>query len=313
MAQPSINQVQAVDPVLTNMLIGYMQADNRFIANRVFPAVSVDKDSGTYYILTKKYWSLDDLKPRAPGAPFAQLGYGVETATYTTLQYAGAESIADETRANNQMPMELEAVSVRRLAQLSNIRKERAFAADFMKTSVWDNDDTTTTDWDDFTSGDPFNDVLTARRTISNNTGLDGNTLVVGYIVHQALSLHPDILDRMKYVQVAGQSAVEAALGALFDVNYLVGKATYNSANEATTYSGAAIIDDDALVCHVNPGAGIFDATAGKTFVWEPGGGLGSIGTARDDLNDRDLVKHKEQWDQKATASDLGYFFSDVV
>lgn len=296
MAQPSINQIQAVDPVLTNMLLGYMQGDTRFIANRIFPSVPVDKDSGTYYILTKKYWFLDELEERAPGAPFAKLGYGVETSTYKTLQWAGAEVIPDENRQNNQMPMALEAISVQRLAQLSMIRKERAFAADFMAASVWGTtDNNSATDWDDFVSGDPYDNILTARRTISNNTGLDGNTLAVGYIVHQALSLHPDMLDRMKYVQVAGQSAVESAIGALLDVNYLVSKATYNSANEAATFSGAAIIDDDALICHVGAPQGVMSVTAGVTFTWDGGGGEGTLSRYRDDSIDSDVIKHKEQ------------------
>ena len=313
MAQPSISQLQAIDPVLTNMLVGYMQADSRFIADRLFPQVQVDKDSGTYYILTKKYWFLDEMQERAPGAPFPESGYGVSTDTYSTLQYALQESIPDENRANSQLAMDLESVSVQRLANLAMIRKERALSSSFFATSVWANDDTTTTDWDDFASGDPVNDVMTAKRTISNNTGLDGNTLAVGYIVHQALVLHPDIIDRIKYVQVADANALEAAIGAIFAVNYLVSKASYNSANEGQTFSAAAIIDDDALVCHVDAGAGIFGASAGKTFVWQPGGGGGSIYRWRDGANHRDLVQLKMQWDQKAVATDLGYFFSDVV
>ena len=75
----------------------------------------------------------------------------------------------------------------------------------------------------------------------------------------------------------------------------------------------AAIIDDDALVCFVDPGAGLFNATAGKTFTWAPGGGLGSVGMYRDQSVKSDVVQHSEQWDQVATATDLGYFFSDIV
>jgi hypothetical protein len=315
MAQPTIKETQAVDPVLTNMLVAYMQNSDRFVASRVFPPVSVDKDSGTYYIATKKHWFLDELEVRAPGAPFPGLGYGVETDTYTTIQYAGEESIADEVRANNQMPMDLERVSVSRLAQLSLIRKERAWAADFMINNVWANtDNNSTTDWDDFANGDPVNDIYTAVRTISNNTGKEGNTLVCGFIVHDALRLHPDILDRLKYTNVADSSTVEQALAPVFGLdNYWVGKASYNSANEGQTFSAAAIIDDDALVCHVAPSAGIMDATAGKTFVWAPGGGIGSLYSARDGLRHADLIQHKEQWDQKVTATDLGYLFLDVV
>jgi len=92
-----------------------------------------------------------------------------------------------------------------------------------------------------------------------------------------------------------------------------VSRASYNSANEAQTFSAAAIIDDDALVCYVDAGAGIFGASAGKTFVWQPGGGEGAIYRWRDGANHADLVQFKMQWDQVATATDCGYFFADVV
>ena len=315
MAQPTINDIQAVDPVLTNLMISYMQADDRFVADRVFPNVSVDKNSGTYYILTKKFRFLDKMEVRVPGDPFAQNGYGVETDTYKTVQWALEESIADEKRANNQMPMELERISVENLAQANLIRKERAFAADFMITGVWaTTDDNTATDWDDFASGDPVSDVKTAVRTISASTGKKANTIVIGDIVNDALTNHPDIIDRIKYVTMATAQNIAAAMAAMFGLdNYWVADSSYNSANEGQSFTAAAVIDDDALVCVVNPGAGVGGATAGKSFIWPPGGGTGSMFRVRVDERHTDLVQIKAQWDQKVTAADMGYLFLDIV
>jgi len=315
MALPTLNDVQAVEPILTNMLVGYMQADARFVASRVFPGVPVEKDSGTYYIATKKYFFLDDLERRAPGGSFAEVDYGVSTGTYKTAQWAAEFSLADEVRANSQVPMDLEQMALRKIAQSSLVRKEVAFAADFMKTSVWGtDDDNATTDWDDFSAGDPVADVLTAKRTVSNNTGYDPNSMVVGYIVHAALVNHPDLIDRIKYVQGATMAAMELAIGAALGVaNYLVAKGTYSNTNEAAAFSATAIIDDDALICYVDPAPGIFGATAGKTFTWLPGGGSGTIFRDPARRNHSDVIQHKEQWDQVVTATDLGYFFADVV
>lgn len=314
MTQPTLNQVQPVDPILTNFMVGYKQDNMRFVAERVFPSVQVTNKSGTYFVATKKYWFRDDLEVRAPGADFPALEFALSSATFETIQYAGEEKIPDEVRDNSQAPMSLEQMATELLGQRSLIRKERAFATDFMKTGVWGTDDTTTTDWDDFASGDPVNDVLTAKRTISNNTGQDGNTMVLGYIVDQALRLHPDIIDRIKYNQQANDSNIEQALPAVFGVdNYWVSKASYNSANIEQTASIGAIIDDDCLVAYVNPSAGVFGVTAGKTFVWQPGGGAGQIFRVRDSKRHADLIQEKEQWDQKAVATDTGYFFSDVV
>lgn len=315
MAQPTHSEIQVVDPVLTNLLVGYMQADTRFVASKIFPAVPIEKQSGTYYIFTKKYWFLDELKARAPGGAFARSGYGVSSATCQAQLWGLEHPIADEAKANNQMPMSLEQAGLQWLAQQSLIRKERAFAADFMALSVWDNqDNNSTTDWDDFSAGDPVTDVLTARRTVSNNTGFDPNTMVVGYIVHAALINHPDIIDRVKYVQQATLATVESALSACFGItSYIVGKASYNSANEGASFSASAIIDDDCLVTYVTPTPGVMTASSGYTFAWDGGGGTGQVGSYRDQSVKSYILQHAEAWDQKAVATDLGYFFADVV
>jgi len=315
MSLPTINDVQAVEPVLTNMLVGYKQDQNRFVASKVFPYVPVDKDSGTYYIFTKKYWFLDEMEQRTPGQQYARTGMGVSSTTYTTMQWALSIPIADETRANSQIPMDLETAAVEFLGQKSLLRKEIAFSTDFMAYSSWTSyDNDSATDWDDFQSGDPVANVLTARRTVSNLTGVDPNTMVMGYIVHEALVNHPDILDRVKYVQAATAANMEQVIGAVFGVdNYLVAKGVYSNTNENASFSASAIIDDDCLITYVTPRPGIFTASAGYTFTWAPGGGDGIILRNRDDLNDTDLIKTKEQWDQKAVAADVGYFYAGIV
>jgi len=315
MATPTINQVQAYEPVLTNFLIGYMQADDRFLASRLFPPVAIEKDSGQYWIFTKKYFFMRSLKPRAPGGDFQYISQGVETDTFVTIQNALGFNIPDEIRDNSQIPLSLEQTFLRQVAQTSMIEKEVQFSTDFFANGVWGTtDNNATTDWDDFTASDPVNDILTARRTVSNNTGVDPNTMSMGFIVDQALRNHPDIIDRVKYTQAATQPNIESALAACFGVaNYWVGKATYSNTNEAAAFSATAIIDDDCLVCQVNPGAGLFDVTAGKTFFWQAGGGMGSIYRDPPRRNHGDDFQHKEQWDQKVTAADTGYLFLDVV
>ena len=105
---PTINQIQTVEPVLTGILTAYQQAATRFVASRVFPAVPVDTDSGSFLKLTKRYWFRDGLQPRAPGDPFSRVDLGTESDTFKTLQWAADEAIADEVRANSTLPLDLE-------------------------------------------------------------------------------------------------------------------------------------------------------------------------------------------------------------
>jgi len=314
MTLPSVNDVGAVDPVLTNLLVGYMQAESRFVASRVFPPIPVEKDSGTYYIFTKKYWFLDELQERAPGEKFRRGGYGVESSTYATLLHGLEHPIADEVQANSQVPMSLEEAGLRWLATQSLIRKERAFSTDFMAASVWGTTNTTDTDWDDFASGDPASSLKTAINAILTNTGLVPNTMVVGQIVDDALTLHPDMLDRIKYTQAATDAAIRGAVAAALGLqNYWVGNSVYNSANEGQAMTGADIIDDDALVCVVAPSPGLLVPSAGYSFGFTGGGGMGSIVPYRDQSAKSDILQLSEAWDQKAVATDLGYIFTDIV
>lgn len=312
MALPTLNDVHAVDPVLQGFLVGYAQDEMRFAALRAFPAIPSDK-SGTYYTFDKKYWFVDGLEERAPGSQFARGGVGVSTATYDTKQWAKEYPIPEEIQNARQFNLSLEQVAVRWLANQSFIRKEREFSSNFMTTSVWGTDNTSATDWDD-ASGVPITDCATARRTVSQSTGYVPNTILMGEIVYDALLVNAQIAGRLQYTQTMTVQTVYGLLAATlgFD-NLLVSRAIYNSANEGQTASMAPIIDDDALVFYNDPMANEFSATAGKTFVWNGGGGAGSIRTYSEDNSDSTVVKHKEQWDQKVIASDLGYFFSDIV
>ena len=310
---PTINQVQTVEPVLTGILTAYQQAQSRFVAERVFPAVPVQTDSGSFLKLTKRYWFQDGLQRRAPGDPFIRLDYGTESDTFKTEQWAGDEAIADEERANSTLPLDLERTAIEHLGNVSMLRKEIQFATDFMKTGVWGTDNTSATDWDD-ANGDPIADIIEASGVISAATGYEPNTLVVGAVVDRALRKSAKIREVIKYTQATTMQAVRAAIaGALGIENYLVSSVIYDSANEGQAASYGPIIDDDALLLYINPTVGWSGISAGKTFVWQPGGGAGSIYSYYDNGRHATVIQHKEQWDQKLVAPELGYFFSDIV
>lgn len=315
MSIPTAKDLQPIDPILQNILVGYAQQETRFVADRVFPAVPVDKDSGTYFIFTKKYWSRDTMQARAYGAQYARSDFGVETDTYKTMQWSLAKPIADEERANSQLPMDLETASVRYLGMQAMIRRERLFAAAAMASSVWGTTATVSNKWSDYTNSDPVNDVLTGKRTVSQATGYTPNTMVMGEIVRDRLVNHPDLIDRIKFTQAATQGSVETALAALFGVQrLLIGSSIVNTANEGQTASMSPIVDDDVLLVYTPAGPGMFEPSGGYTFTWAPGGGLATMQPmVREDDTDSDLVKIKAQFVHKIVATDVGYFFADVT
>jgi hypothetical protein len=313
--KPTQQQLRPVaNPLITNMLLAYIQGDERFVATRAFPAVPIDEESGTYPTVPRNYWFADLLQKRAKGNRFARAGYTFSSDTYKTEQWGLEHPIPDENRATSQIPLDLERGGAEWLAHMSNLRKERAFAADFMVTGVWGTtDDNSATDWDD-SSGVPVTNCLTARRTVSQATGKTPNTILMGQIVYDGLLVNAQVVSLLQYsTQLTDMTRKQLLAQVLGFDNLLVSSAIYNSANGQQTVSMSPIIDDDALIYYNNPSAGLMDITAGKTFTWAPGGGLGEAMIYREQSSKSDVIQHSEQWDQKLMASLLGYIFLDIV
>lgn len=315
MARPTVAQLRPVaNPILTNMLVAFMNDDMDFVARQAAPVVQVNEESGTYFELSKKHIFADRLERRAYGDTYARTGWELTSGTYVTLQWGIEHPIPDEHRATSQVPLGLEQLALQHIAAQSNIRKERAFAADFMTTSVWGTDNTSANDWDNATTGKPITDVLTAKRTVKQATGANANAMIMGEIVLDGLLVNDQILERFKYTQGMDDATTRGVLASVFGVDYfLVSRAVYNTANEGQTASLSPIVDDDCLVCIISPGVDMMGLSSLKTFTWQPGGGVGVADSYYSEETDSTIVQHKEQWDQKLISSVSGYFFSDIV
>jgi len=314
--RPTVKQIRPdANPLLTNMLIAYMNNETDFVARQAAPVVPVNEESGTYLTIEQKHWFADKLERRAYGDTYSRGGYTFGSDTYKTLQWGLEHVIPVEHEATSQVPMRLEQVGLEWLAHQSNIRKEMAFVADFIKASVWTTqDNNSATDWDD-SGGTPVANIATAKRTIRQLTGREANALFVGEIVYDALRVNAEVKALVQYTQTGTADNMRSLLAAVLDVQTLgVSRALYNSANTGQTASLAPIMDDDALLCIVAPGADMMSVSSLKTFTWAPGGGEGEIMTYNDpSTRNSRVLQHTEQWDQKLIAAATGAIWLDIV
>lgn len=310
--RPTVAQLRPVaNPLLTNMLIAYMNEDSDFIARQCAPLVAVEEESGTYVTIEKKHWFADKLERRAYGDTYARGGYTFGSDTYKTVQWGLEHVIPVEHERTSQVPMRLESVGLEWLAHQSNLRKEIQFAADFMKTDVWTTNPTPT-DWDD-ASGVPVTDTQTYQRTVRQLIGKAPNAMAMGEIVYDALLVNAQVATKIQYTVTQTRQAVKDILASVLGLDFLfVSRATYNTANTGQTASLSPIMDDDALLFIVKPGADMFDVSSIKTFGWDSG--EGEINTYLDPTTRNSTVlQHTEQWDQKLISADSGVFFDDIV
>lgn len=315
MAQPTQSDVH-IDRPLTNISIAFLQEQDRFIGTKVFPVVPVEKQSDKYYTFDRNAFLRDEMQVRAPATESAGSGYAVSTDSYSCDEYSLHHDIPDQVRANADNPLSPDRNGTQFLTQQALQKIERQFVTDFFGTSIWTNDVTPSSLWNDYAASSPIEDVETGKITIMQRTGFEPNTLVLGYQVFSKLKNHPDFIDRIKYTS---DDVVTAQLMArLFEVDRVfVAKAIKATNLEGETAGYDFIYGKHALLCYANPFPAIEMPSAGYTFLWT---GVNSsmeapvsISRFRLDTKKADRLEIGMAWDNKKVSADLGYFFSGAV
>jgi len=324
MPQPSINSVH-VDAILTNISIGYLQNQDSFIADKVFPVVPVDKKSDKFFTYTKNDWFRDEAQRRADGTESAGSGYNLSTGTYSADVFAFHKDVGDQTVANADAPLNPLREATEFVTRRLLLRKEIQFVSDFFTTGVWGTDVTgvagtpsagQTKQWSDYTSSDPINDIEEAKSDILGATGMEANTLVLGYEVFRQLKNHPDLVDRIKYT--SSNTITEDMLARMFDLDrVLVAKAVKATNNEGASEAYSFAYGKAAALYHVASAPGLLTPSAGYTFSWTGvSGGIGStigVSSFRMESLKAERVEAEMAFDNKVIGSDLGYFWNTIV
>ena len=74
MPQPTLSDVH-VNAALTDISVAYIQNNENFIADKVFPMVPVVHKSDVYYVFSKDDFLRDDVQPRADASESAGGGF----------------------------------------------------------------------------------------------------------------------------------------------------------------------------------------------------------------------------------------------
>lgn len=324
-----------VNAPLTNLSVAYVQDQKNYIADKVFPVVSVAKQSDRYFTYSKADLMRIEARERAPGAESAGGGWRLDnTPSYYARKYALHKDIDDDTRANSDSVIDMDRDAVEYLTQNMLMKRDKVFTANFLAASLWTGSVGIGggADGEDLAGGSssgsnqikywsasgstPIDDIETQSIGMLKQTGYKPNTLVVGAEVWTKLKNHADFLDRIKYTQrgVVTEELVAQVLG--LD-RIVVAGAVENTAAEAQTATMAFITGKVALLAYVAPAPSLMKPSAGYIFGWS--GLLGGSAYAprikkyRMDPLDSDRVEAEMAFDSKLVSADLGVFFSAAV
>lgn len=322
--QPTPSAVH-IDAALTNFSLAYLQNPENFLATRIFPRIPVSKQSDKYWIFDKNLWLTSQMEVRPPDTESAGSGFTLSSTSYFADVFALHKDINNQVAANADM--DLDRVTAKWLTQQALIKMERAFVTDFMTTGLWNGGTDLTgvasspsanqfVQWNNRTSSDPRADIEAAKLTILTNTGMEPNTLVLGYAVYQQLKQHPDFRAQLQYT--SPESITPTMLGAILDIpRVFVSKGVYATNNEGETAAYSMIQGKSAWLGYVDPNAGPESPTAGATFVWTglDGGTGGQVEISRFYIQERKTWRHEIEmaWDNKIVGADLGIYFATAV
>jgi hypothetical protein len=323
-----------VNRPLGNVSTAYVQGEDAFIADKVFPMIPSQFMSGQYWKWPKGTYFNTSVEKRAPGAPVPMISWKIDLDSYLCDPYAIGQPIPDMHRANADSIFSLDSIAVRQLTRQHLLNREKAWAATYFTTAVWGEDVTgvasapttgQTLQWSS-SGSDPINFMQTLKIRKLEETGIEFNTLVMTLYVLQVLLNHPLVLDRIKYVQSATPMSAMSVLPTVLDVpRILIAKAVINSANDVNVSSpgtGATgmhfvFASTSALFCYSPPAPGIEVPASGYTFAWSGMFGADAYGLRvkkyRDERLAADIVESEAAWQQRLVAADLGVFLASVV
>jgi hypothetical protein len=330
MPQPTYGDVH-VSAALTNVSVAYLQDNDNYIADKVFPFVPVVHQTDQYFVWSKDDFFRDEAQQRADATESAGTGFNLTTQSYSALVYALHKDIGPQVRANADPAIDIDVTTIRTLTQKLLIKRDRIFAQKFLQAGLWGVDVTgtaggapgslTPAPWSDDANGDPFTDIETQQTFILQNTGFMPNRLVLSWLAYQALRKHPLVIDRIKYTsQPDAKSITPQMLAAMFDIDeVVVAKAVYNSAAEGLAGTYNFIVGNVALLCYAAESPGLMEPTAGYTFGWQGFTGLNGLGIRSNQIpmNWLGMGTIRDEcemaFDMKVVGASLGVLFSNIT
>jgi len=331
MANPTQSDLHVNQP-LTNVSVAYIQKADAFIATKVFPLVTVQKQSDMYWRYSKSDWRRTDVQRRAPSTETPGVGWNVDTDTYFAHVYGVHKDIDDQLRANADSNFKLDSDATSFVTNQLLLKRDLDWSATYFRTGVWGTDlkgVAATPGTDEFlqwqlATSDPITQLAGLQIEFVRETGFKANTLVIGANVLKALKNHPGIIDRIKYTQKG--IVTTDLIATLFDVErILVSYATVAagpqipdmSAQDAAASFSFISNPNSALLCYTPSSPSIMQPAAGYTFSW--GGYLGGnsqgirIKRFRQEHIASDRIEGEMTYDMRVISPDVGVFLEDAV
>lgn len=328
---PQLPNLGHIDRAMGNISVAYMQGEDAFIADKVFPIINVTKQSDVYFVYSKADMFRDEVQERGRGAESAGGDFNVELADpYHCRKFAYHYDITQEERVNYDKPLDCDRDATEWLTHKMLLKREMDFSKKFFGTGIWGKDitvdGTTIKKWTDPTS-DPVAMVNAEMLEMAEKTGRKPNFAILSPDVLYALKNHDAIMDRIKYTQkgivtldlIASLFELEKIYVPWGIVNKGPQTPKYGDDDTPTKTNMSFIYKGKMLLGFRAKRPSLKTPTAGYIFAWTGLEGASAYGSRMvrikmDQLGlGTERLEMEMAYDQKVICKDMGVFISGLV
>lgn len=307
MAADRLTDLRVVDPVLTELALGY--SNSAMVSEFLFPIVTVGKMQSKIPIFGKDAFKIRDTK-RGIGANPNRIIPGARTSTTLvteehTIEYPvdrlekGEDIFNLQQHATNVV---METITLEREKIAADLAQDTDNYATENKTTL-----TSTDKWSDLTHSDPIDDVEVGKEAIRSKIAKRPNLMVLGASTYRTLKNHPQLIERIKYA-MKGIVTLDL-MKEVFDIeDIVIGEGVY--ANDSDVF--VDLWSDICLLAYVPKGKqkNIYQPAYGYTARRE---GTTAVYTYTEPNGLVDVVLGTDVFGVKIVGADAGYLISDCV
>ena len=287
-----------VSAALTNIAVKY--GDPAFVAEKIFPVVSVKKRADYYWVFGREALRVVDTH-RGIGAVANEVEWSATPELYGCLGYGLREFVPDELKQNADPAIQPMINSTEDIVARIRREFETRIQAIVQSTTFITSFRNVVTAWSAAAGADPLNDVNTAKTAIRRNAGVIANTIVMSEPVSFSL------LEWMKdqaYTPYESYWKEGKLPPKIWGLSVIIAGAVQDTSNEGQTSVIADIWNDNVLVCYINPGPpGLRTISLGWTIRSE------TLKTVRYRVEERvgEYVQVTMAQDEKLVATECGH------
>lgn len=326
-----------VDPILTNLSVGYNEQD--LFGRRLFPETPVRTQSGQYRVFDRSNWVYFEDR-REPGTVAHEvMGAKWSVDTFQTKEHSLQAPVFDEERQQltsqggladptfgGALQINPEADATTLITRAIMLRHEKLVADTIRNTANYPVGSTVTLagtqQWDSqafVTAGDPYSivsnpvgDIMTGMRKIYALTGRYPNTLVIPTMGMSYIENHPRLVTRFINFSLTNDNAFRTLTG--FEGAIINANSVYNAANNyEATEAITNLWGKDVWLGIVDAVPGQRTFTFGKTFAQiYPNGTLRPTDRWREEPRKADIIRTSFKYDIKIVSSSAGYLIKNA-